>query len=142
MSKNYFIADTHFSHENIIRICNRPFNNIEEMEEKLISNWNNKVLDNDIVYILGDFSFKAPKEKAISILNKLNGRKILIRGNHDKYVGQRDFDECFEKIYDYLQITENKQQLILSHYPIIDFAGCVIISLPSFVLNFIYFTFC
>ena len=123
MSKNYFIADMHFSHEKIIKMCNRPFDSVEEMEEKLISNWNNKVSEDDTVYILGDFSFKASKEKCIEILKQLKGKKILIKGNHDKYIGQRDFDNCFEKIYDYLQISNDKQQIILSHYPIIDYAG-------------------
>lgn len=123
MSKNYFIADTHFGHEKIIKICNRPFTSIEEMEKQIIDNWNNKVSDEDTVYILGDFSFKMTKENAINILKQLNGKKVLIKGNHDKFVGQRDFDSCFEKVCDYLQITENKQQLILSHYPIIDYAG-------------------
>lgn len=123
MSKNYFIADTHFGHEKIIKICNRPFTSAEEMEKQIIDNWNNKVSDEDTVYILGDFSFKMTKENAINILKQLNGKKVLIKGNHDKFVGQRDFDNCFEKVCDYLQITENKQQLILSHYPIIDYAG-------------------
>lgn len=124
MGKNYFIADTHFGHERIIQICNRPFTNIQDMNQKLIDNWNNKVNDEDTVYILGDFSFKMQKTEVIKILKQLKGHKVLIRGNHDKYVGQRDFDDCFDDgIYDYLQITENKQQIILCHYPIIDYAG-------------------
>lgn len=123
MGKNYFIADTHFFHEKIIKMCNRPFDNVEEMNKKLIENWNKKVTDDDTVYILGDVSFKGSKENTISILKQLKGKKILIKGNHDRFVGQRDFDERFEKICDYLQITEDKQQIILSHYPIIDYAG-------------------
>lgn len=123
MSKEFFIADLHFNHENIIRLCNRPFNNIIQMNKELIKKWNNKVSDEDTVYILGDFCFKMSKQDAINILKQLKGKKILIKGNHDKYAGQRDFDSCFEKVVDYLQITQNKQQIILSHYPIIDYAG-------------------
>lgn len=123
MGKNYFIADTHFGHEKIIKMCNRPFENAQEMQDKMIEKWNNKVSNEDTVYILGDFSFKLQKSAAIKILKQLNGKKILIKGNHDNYVGQRDYDECFEGIYDYLQLTEDKTQIILSHYPIWDWAG-------------------
>ena len=121
--KNYFIADMHFGHNKIIQMCNRPFVDANDMEEKLIENWNKKVTNEDTVYVLGDFCFKTSKQDAIRILKQLNGKKILIKGNHDKYAGQRDFDECFEKVFVFLQITEDKQQIILSHYPIIDYAG-------------------
>ena len=120
---NYFIADTHFNHEKIIAICNRPFTNVEEMNKQLVLKWNNKVNEEDTVYILGDFCFKMEKQDTINLLNQLKGKKILIKGNHDKFVGQKDFDKCFEKIYNYLQLNEDNQQIILSHYPIIDFAG-------------------
>lgn len=123
MSKDFFIADPHFGHEKIIKLCNRPFDNLIQMNEELIKNWNNKVSNEDTVYILGDFCFKMSKADAIKILKQLNGKKILIKGNHDNYAGQRDFDNCFEKICDYLQISKDKQQIILSHYPIIDYAG-------------------
>ena len=121
--KNYFIADMHFGHNKIIQMCNRPFVDANDMGEKLIENWNRKVTNEDTVYVLGDFCFRTSKQDAIKILKQLNGKKILIKGNHDKYAGQRDFDECFEKVCDYLQLTEDKQQIILSHYPIIDYAG-------------------
>lgn len=123
MNKQFFIADMHFGHERIIPMCNRPFKNTKEMELKMIENWNKKIDTNDTVYILGDFSFKLKKEEAIQILRQLNGHKVLIKGNHDKYVGQRDFDECFDGIYNLLQITENKVQITLCHYPIIDYPG-------------------
>lgn len=123
MGKIFFIADLHFGHEKIIKLCNRPFENLQDMQDQLIQKWNNKVSDEDTVYILGDFCFKMTKQDAIKILKNLKGKKILVKGNHDKYVGQRDFDECFEKIYDIVQITEDKLQMVLCHYPIIDYAG-------------------
>jgi calcineurin-like phosphoesterase family protein len=56
MGKNFYIADLHFGHWNIVRYDNRPFESIEEMDNALIRNWNNVVSDEDTVYILGDIS--------------------------------------------------------------------------------------
>lgn len=52
----YYTADLHFGHANIIKLCHRPFASIEEMDEKLIEKWNNKVKNGDTVYIVGDFA--------------------------------------------------------------------------------------
>lgn len=76
----YFIADTHFSEENIILYENRPFRNVQEMDSELVIRWNNTVNSNDTVYVLGDFG-AAGNEK--DVLNSLNGDKFLIKGNHD-----------------------------------------------------------
>ena len=78
---NYYIADTHFGHDNIRRLSNRPFETIEEMDNTIIDNWNSRVNDNDDIYILGDFSYKS--EDPILFLKQLIGRKHLIVGNHD-----------------------------------------------------------
>ena len=78
---NYYIADTHFGHDNIRKLSNRLFNTIEEMDKAIIDNWNSIVTDNDDVYILGDFSYKS--EDKIVYLKQLKGRKHLIVGNHD-----------------------------------------------------------
>ena len=50
----FFTSDLHLGHENCIRLCNRPFSSIEEMDETLMENWNHKVTGTDTVYILGD----------------------------------------------------------------------------------------
>ena len=55
MSKTFFIADTHFNHEQIINICKRPFKSVEEMNNSLIERWNDTVRDCDRVWVLGDF---------------------------------------------------------------------------------------
>ena len=55
---NFYISDTHFGHANIIRLCNRPFQDVERMDNTLINNWNNTVSNKDTVYILGDFASK------------------------------------------------------------------------------------
>lgn len=56
----YFTSDLHFNHENIIKYCNRPFKNIDDMDNYLINYWNKIIRTKDIVYILGDFAFGNP----------------------------------------------------------------------------------
>ena len=80
----YFIADTHFGHENIIKYCNRPFNTKEEMNSHMIKEWNSIVKQDDVIYVLGDFALMMSREQIKEIINLLNGYKILIMGNHDK----------------------------------------------------------
>ena len=81
-SKVFFTSDTHFYHGNIIRFCNRPFKDVETMNETIISNWNNTVDQDDIVFHLGDFCLGGSAEWT-RILDRLNGRIYLIMGNHD-----------------------------------------------------------
>lgn len=86
---NMFItSDMHFGHANIIKYCNRPFKDVDDMNNKLIHNWNQRVKEDDIVYHLGDFCFKGGVEGGISKPqyweNQLNGKIIHIKGNHDK----------------------------------------------------------
>ena len=81
--KTYFIADTHFGHSAIIRYENRPFSNISEQEEVLVKNWNEIVTDEDTVYVIGDFGLSESKEETSRVCHALNGRKILVMGNHD-----------------------------------------------------------
>ena len=66
----YLISDTHFYHKSIIPYCKRPFSSIEDMNKKLIDNWNSIITENDTVYFLGDFSF-ATTEKAKDICNQI-----------------------------------------------------------------------
>lgn len=81
----YFTSDTHFGHANVIKYSNRPFTSVEEMNEKLIENWNDTVHPNDEIYHLGDFGFM-PEAKIDKILQRLNRRKYLVFGNHDKAI--------------------------------------------------------
>lgn len=78
----YFISDTHFNHRNIIKYADRPFNDITEMNNTLINNWNSIIKEDDIVYHLGDFALTCD-EKLKELYSYLNGTIILIRGNHD-----------------------------------------------------------
>lgn len=113
----YFTSDLHFGHHNIIEYCNRPFKNVDDMDIKLINNWNSIIKEKDDIYILGDFSFYKDKEVNRKILNSLNGKKHLIKGNHDyKNVIP---EECFVEITDYKELKYEKKFFVLSHYPIL-----------------------
>lgn len=77
----FFTSDTHFGHANIIRLCNRPFEDVNEMNEKLIENWNKVVPENGTVFHLGDFAFGG-SGLWNKVLDQLNGQIYLIMGNH------------------------------------------------------------
>lgn len=120
MSKIFFTSDHHFGHNNIIKFSNRPFDNVDEMNEVLIEKWNEKIGKNDQVYHLGDVGLTSPK-KLEKILSRLNGKIFLIKGNHEK--SAEKCEDRFEWIKHYyeLTITDNsfdkgKQLLILFHY--------------------------
>lgn len=115
----FFTSDLHFSHKNIIRFDNRPFTSVEEMNETLIRNWNRKVKKDDLVYILGDISW-GNDEETCAIFARLNGRKVLIKGNHDRVHGK--IKNYFEEITDYKEITlPGNKHIALCHYPIVFF---------------------
>ncbi len=94
---------------------NRPFEDVGMMDRDLMRNYNMLVHKNDIVYILGDICHHLPVEQANEIIKKLNGRKILIRGNHDK-----KYDEnLFEEICDFKTVSLNGVYFSLMHYPML-----------------------
>jgi len=110
----FFTSDTHFSHTNIIKHCNRPFKSADEMNSTIIYNWNKKVKKDDIVFHLGDFSLS---HKITSyLINKLNGKIHLIAGNHDrkKYYIKNN---TFYSVNDILEINLENKLIVLCHYP-------------------------
>jgi len=116
----YFTADLHFRHDNIIRHCNRPFRTVDEMDKKLIDNWNKTVKSNDEIYILGDLTMKGA-DTANEVLRKLKGRKYLIKGNHDTAVEHSNFDiTLLECIKDYHVLKYQNLEFILFHFPILE----------------------
>lgn len=123
-TKVFFTSDTHFGHSNIIKYCQRPFNSAEHMDEVLISNWNEVVSPQDIVFHLGDFCFGSDKEW-IKILQRLNGTKYLILGNHDlkKIANSNQIKDYFADINMQMRVVVDKQKMLLNHYPFLCFEG-------------------
>ena len=120
---NYYLSDLHLFHNNILKLCNRPFANIEEMHETIINNWKQKVGKKDMVYLLGDIGLYHPEEIA-DILHSLPGKKVLIKGNHDIYnLKNRKFCDSFIKITSYLEVKDDKDTIALFHYPIEEWNG-------------------
>lgn len=124
-SRVFVTSDNHFGHQNILRYEDRvskmQITTLEEHDNILKNNWNNVVGKNDLVIIMGDFSFK----KAIptmELLNELNGDKVLIRGNHDIYLDDKKFDNSvFKGVFDYIEAKYRGQEMCLMHYPIQSF---------------------
>ena len=111
----WITGDTHFFHKNIIRYTNRPFKNVNEMNYEIVRRWNSVVGEKDIVYHLGDFSFGNKKETS-TLMEKLNGRIILVKGNHDRKKSKKWLSDLnFEKIVESIIVVDN---FLLSHYPL------------------------
>lgn len=81
----WFTSDTHFGHANIIKYSKRPYKDVDEMNEKMIQEWNHLVKPGDNVHHNGDFAFM-PVDKLERLLWRLNGNIHLVLGNHDKEI--------------------------------------------------------
>jgi calcineurin-like phosphoesterase family protein len=115
-----FTSDNHFFHRNILNYCSqsRPFENVEDMNEKMVKNWNLRVNHQDDIFCLGDFSF-GDADQTRSILRRLKGRKHLIFGNHDQIIRENpDILQMFETTQEYKEFYYHKKLFCLFHYPI------------------------
>jgi calcineurin-like phosphoesterase family protein len=116
MPSVFLTSDTHFGHTNICKFTNkdgtkvRPWDNADEMDEALVANWNSVVKPNDKVYHLGDVVIN---KKALKTLARLNGDKVLIRGNHDIFP-----DELYLEHFRSLRGYHVMNGMILSHIPV------------------------
>jgi calcineurin-like phosphoesterase family protein len=126
--KTWFISDLHLGHENIIKICGRPFSTVEEMNETLIKNWNKVVKNDDKVFFLGDFAF-GDKHFIAESVKKLNGQKSIILGNHDRKQPRfyEDwgfvFASRFPIIYDQFVICSHKPVFLEVNSPYVNIYG-------------------
>jgi len=117
MPSVFLVSDTHFGHKGVCHFTRndgvtklRPFDTPEEMDEFMVEAWNNRVRPNDKVYHLGDVVIN---RRALPILNRLNGDKVLIRGNHDIFKDE-DYTPYFRSLRGYHVMNG----MILSHIPV------------------------
>jgi calcineurin-like phosphoesterase family protein len=120
----WITSDLHFGHANIMKFCPdaraRFHNDLAYMNEQMVIEWNDTIAEDDTVYILGDVAF-LPADKAVKILQRLNGRKILIEGNHDrKLLNDPSFRAEFKEVHQYLRYVHDGTTVIMLHYPILE----------------------
>ena len=113
IGKLFIISDTHFYHKNIIKYCDRPFKDVDEMNKAIIDNWNSVVSHNDTVLCLGDFLLGGAS-RFDEIVPHLNGRLYLIKGNHDDKSNKFYLEHGFTGVTDSPLEYEN---IIFSHHP-------------------------
>ena len=113
----FLVSDTHFGHTGVCRFTRndgvtklRPWDSTEEMDEAMVKAWNERVKPTDKVYHLGDVVIN---RKSLKILNRLNGDKVLIRGNHDIFR-----DDEYRMYFRELRAYHVMNGLILSHIPV------------------------
>lgn len=118
----FFTSDLHFDHENIIAYCQRPFNNVDEMNSALIHNWNSVVGPDDVVYVLGDI--KMGNRTDLSILGNLTGHIRLVPGNHDYAapiaISKDKAAACRPEYERYMEVLPEQVELdefLLCHFP-------------------------
>ena len=119
---NFYISDLHLGHKNILRFDPRPWYDVDEMNKALIEKWNSVVNRGDTVYHLGDFLWKGDADTWKSTLNKLNGHKVFIKGNHDpKNIPTKNpnLSPLIPDMKDYMEIKDGRYKIILSHYPLL-----------------------
>lgn len=115
-----FISDTHFGHESILSECRPQFRTVEEMNEHIIENINRRMNRNDILYILGDFSYRS-KTPPTEFLEAIKPRKVLIKGNHDRdwlrKLSEEEIKHYFIGVYSQHSIKRNGIELHFNHFP-------------------------
>ena len=122
--KTFITSDLHFGHANIMKFCPetraRFKNDVAYMNEAMVREWNEIVQPEDLTYILGDVAF-CNVQTATGFLRRMNGRKVLIVGNHDrKLVQDKSFCNEFVSVEKYLDINYDGHKIVMFHYPIFE----------------------
>ena len=112
----WFYSDPHFGHENIIEYCDRPFKNKDEMKEEMIQSYNNLVSPGDLVIFTGDVFFHHGKDEMKETLDRMHGRKILVRGNHD-HKPRTMMNAGFHISVESMELVIANERVLISHYP-------------------------
>ncbi len=116
---NYFTADEHYGHDEIIIHCNRPYENTQRMVRDIIKRHNEVVKDGDTVYHIGDFSMAGPDRVTYveHLVKRLNGLHVLILGNHDRVAPFNYVDVGFRSVHTALELTIDGHYVVLAHDP-------------------------
>lgn len=129
---DFFTSDSHFFHKNIINLCGRPFEDVEQMNDELVRKWNEVVGVDDVIVHCGDFSLTSSVERLSEVVPLLNGTKILIPGNHDvvssvirgKATAKKKYDDYMGQFFtivpdveNYFYDSDNDVTGTVSHYP-------------------------
>lgn len=119
---NWYTADPHFGHDNIIKYCHRPFRNVGEMDAVLLANYVSCVGPDDDIWVIGDFGFgRAARSGYLeNVFHQIPGRKHLVVGNHD---GAATLELPWTSISHLVEIKDGEQRLVLCHYPMITWNG-------------------
>ena len=117
----YYIADTHFGDERVMRLANRPFQSVGQMNKVLTENWNSIVTADDEVYIVGDFAIS--DDVACDALKRLNGKKHLVLGNHDRVLSKSL--KQFESVDTICKIVDGDKTVLLCHYPLLSYEDSI-----------------
>lgn len=104
----YFTSDEHYGHSNIIKYTNRPFNDVQEMDNELIKRHNERVKKGDIVIHAGDFSLIKNRKRVQGYINRLNGSHVFLKGSHDYWLPKNHISIYQKKIYD--------EYIVVCHY--------------------------
>jgi calcineurin-like phosphoesterase family protein len=119
----WITSDLHFGHKNILKFSPEVrghYTDVDDMDRQMIEQWNDTVADDDLIYILGDVSFRKPNY-SVEIVKSLRGQKVLVKGNHDyKNCKCPEFLNCFQSVQDYLEVYERSHRVLVTmfHYPI------------------------
>lgn len=120
----YYTSDQHFDHANIIKLCNRPFDNVIEMQDHIVEKWNAKVTKSDDIYILGDFCFGV--KSSLEFIARLNGTLHFITGNHDadamkKLTNMKGSNPLLNRCYFHgvrKIVKDSGKKIVLDHFPL------------------------
>ena len=113
----WFISDPHFDHYNIIEYADRPFFSVSEMNSFIMHGWNSCVRSDDLVFFLGDMSFGRGSRRARWWLERLNGRKVYLKGSHDKGIRPTSILPSVILVADVVILMTDLGQVCLVHEP-------------------------
>lgn len=116
---NYWTADEHYGHDEIITHCKRPFRNNQIMTREIIKRHNSIIGEGDTVYHIGDLAFAGPDRVSFveGIMRRLNGTHILILGNHDRIAPFSFVNAGFQSVHTSLTIQKQGHTLVMAHDP-------------------------